>query len=350
MSRRLTVMLPLLALACAVVPTPQEARAPFVITGQVVDSAGRPFCGARVCAVPEVAGAEQHFPCVAANGNGEFRLGVGGADRYRVIAERAAGGHMSQLLPFYRHPTLPPPVVTVGEAGAAQHVRVEIVPPSGVVALRLADALTGRPVEDAQLSLCLIEDAAACLRRSARSDDGMFNLRAAHLPFTMEITADGYEPWRAPAGGGEALPLSVASRTTLEFDVKLTRRGGGPPEPEQPLGVRLPAPAQLAPAAKAVFVHHPRHTRLEWSQVAGAASYAVEIDYCSPNLDGRSECLEPQSIFQLMRQAAPASGIVETSYEFNFVGAQPGRWRVWAVDAEGGAGLKSGWRRFVYLN
>ena len=32
-----------------------------------------------------------------------------------------------------------------------------------------------------------------------------------------------------------------------------------------------------------------------------------------------------------------------------FVGAQPGRWRVWAVDKEGREGFKSPWRLFVYL-
>jgi len=34
--------------------------------------------------------------------------------------------------------------------------------------------------------------------------------------------------------------------------------------------------------------------------------------------------------------------------EFSFVGAQPGRWRVWAVDKEGREGFKSPWRRYVY--
>jgi hypothetical protein len=37
------------------------------------------------------------------------------------------------------------------------------------------------------------------------------------------------------------------------------------------------------------------------------------------------------------------------SYEFDFVGAQPGRWRVWAIDEAGREGFKSPWRLFVYL-
>lgn len=50
-----------------------------------------------------------------------------------------------------------------------------------------------------------------------------------------------------------------------------------------------------------------------------------------------------------MTNNPPASGIVSTTYEFEFVGAQRGRWRVWALDKEGREGFKSAWRSFVYL-
>ena len=349
MSRRLTVGLLLLVFACAVAPTMPRAVAPFVITGQVVDAAGRPVCGAMVYAIPETVGPGALFWRGATNPNGEFRLTVNSAGRYRVIPEKTDSGRMSQLLPFYRHPTLAPPVVTLNEANPAEHVRVEIVPPSGGVALRLTDAPTGRPVEGAQISMCLAEDPAACFRRSAKRGDGTFELRAAHLPFTLEIAADGYETWRAPGGGGEQSPLSVASGATLELSVKLERRGGAQLESEKRRGVHLNAPAHVAPAPDAVFDHYPRHTRLEWSPVAGAVSYAVEIDFCFAPHNKLPGCAEPQSLFLSTTQPTPPNGITGTSYEFNFIGATTGRWRVWAVDAEGREGFKSGWRWFVYL-
>jgi len=39
-----------------------------------------------------------------------------------------------------------------------------------------------------------------------------------------------------------------------------------------------------------------------------------------------------------------------TTYTFNFVGAQPGRWRVWAVNGSGMPGSKSGWREFRFTS
>jgi hypothetical protein len=38
-----------------------------------------------------------------------------------------------------------------------------------------------------------------------------------------------------------------------------------------------------------------------------------------------------------------------TTIEFMFRGAQPGRWRVWAIDKNGRPGSKSAWQRFVHL-
>lgn len=72
-----------------------------------------------------------------------------------------------------------------------------------------------------------------------------------------------------------------------------------------------------------------------------------EVDYCAGWLDGRTACPDPQPHF--LPNVAPGAGIDATAYEFNFVGAQPGRWRVWAIDAAGREGFKSRWRSFVYL-
>jgi len=43
------------------------------------------------------------------------------------------------------------------------------------------------------------------------------------------------------------------------------------------------------------------------------------------------------------------SGLTDTSYTFDFVGKQPGRWQVWAIDENGIPGPKSGWWGFTYL-
>lgn len=99
----------------------------------------------------------------------------------------------------------------------------------------------------------------------------------------------------------------------------------------------LPAPIQIAPANGKVFNNYPRHTRLMWRPVQGAQSYTVQVDYFDSDWvsnRGQTYILAPN--------------IRQTGFTFEFVGAQPGRWRVWAVDAQGQPGQKSPWWEFKY--
>ncbi len=100
----------------------------------------------------------------------------------------------------------------------------------------------------------------------------------------------------------------------------------------------LSAPVQLSPASGTVFNNYPRTTTVTWSAVPGAASYTVQVYYYQP---GDTTC----------SGGAPnylTPNITGTSYTFNFVGAQPGCWRVWAVDAAGRQGSSSAWWEFSY--
>ena len=93
----------------------------------------------------------------------------------------------------------------------------------------------------------------------------------------------------------------------------------------------LSAPAPLAPTDGAVFGHYPRSTTLTWGAVPGASAYVVEVEY-----DGGG-----WTSYKL-------ETLTGTSFTFNFVGMQPGRWRVWALDEDGAGGDKSPWRVFEY--
>jgi hypothetical protein len=82
-----------------------------------------------------------------------------------------------------------------------------------------------------------------------------------------------------------------------------------------------------------VFSHgDPRKTTLKWVPVAGATKYRVEVQYQGA---GKWDRLSDKEVRP-------------TELELNFVGAQPGRWRVWAVDDSGQEEPKSGWWTFRY--
>jgi len=105
--------------------------------------------------------------------------------------------------------------------------------------------------------------------------------------------------------------------------------------------LKLPRPHLISPPDGKIFSRFPRKTILRWSKVPEAKSYTVEID-CFHCCKSNKWCREVGRVFKIVK------GIKSTSYTFNFVGAQPGRWRVWAVDAKGKEGFKSEWREFRY--
>lgn len=112
---------------------------------------------------------------------------------------------------------------------------------------------------------------------------------------------------------------------------------GTAPKPA-PVYQQLSEPVMLSPTEGAVLDNLPRHTTLRWAPVSGAATYTVKVESCEA-----SGCQDGTA-----RPLKLATGLTSTSYTFEFVGALPGRWRVWAVSADGHEGPKPRFRDFRY--
>jgi hypothetical protein len=100
----------------------------------------------------------------------------------------------------------------------------------------------------------------------------------------------------------------------------------------------LPTPQPISPADGAQLTGYPRTTTLTWQPVTGATGYLVEVLYAwsGPQEQGWGSAYRRE-----------VSG---TTVTFDFVGDQPGRWRITALDTTGAnaRSLPSGWRGFIY--
>ncbi len=105
---------------------------------------------------------------------------------------------------------------------------------------------------------------------------------------------------------------------------------------------KLAAPTQLLPEEGEVFETYPRDTTLTWEAIDDAATYDVEIDcyHCCGWDQWCTDLEEPPQ--------TTAIGLTDATYDFSWVGAQPGRWRVRAVRSNGQEGKWSDWREFEY--
>ena len=141
-----------------------------------------------------------------------------------------------------------------------------------------------------------------------------------------------------PTATTASQPTATATATPSPTPSPTATATPSPTPTHTPTPTLLPAPVQLSPANGSTFSNFPRTTVLQWQAVPGAASYSVEVDYYSPgvtNCTGGTVTKNP-------------TGLTTTSYTFDFVGAQPGCWRVWAVDSMGRAGIASTWWLFTY--
>jgi hypothetical protein len=104
-----------------------------------------------------------------------------------------------------------------------------------------------------------------------------------------------------------------------------------------------PVPQPLSPATGTLFTHFPRSTTLVWSAVSDPSApvtYRVQAQFCQGHANNPTNCAD--------RPAYCPGVVTSTTCSFDFVGAQPGRWRVRAVDAAGNESAFSNWSTFEF--
>jgi hypothetical protein len=341
--------MPLLGLALIFAAAAQGGLA-YTIAGEIHDRSGKPAAGVRITAYPsELADRTKPPRSVVADADGRFSIPLDRSGKYLVVYDGSDQGYLSSYNPFFRDPDNPPPQVLLTEQSPTAQVFIS-VSKNGVLSGEALDTQTQFPVDNLRFTMCHV-NSGPCWSVNAKSATGSFSIPAPFVPFLLHITSPQFEDWFGLTGSDFSAPVMVPAGTNTSLRLLLKRRPDSAnqaiSEEEKRPGINLPAPIQVSPEDNQIFDIFPRDTKLEWAPVDGAVSYSVEIDVCQPARKGLQPCPRPQTLRLLQN---PPSQLVNTTYEFRFVGAQPGRWRVWAVDKEGRDGFKSPWRTFVYLH
>jgi Carboxypeptidase regulatory-like domain len=339
MLKQTIVILSLLLLSVSVfAQSNTPTQNPLVINGQVVDENGRPVAQAQVEARPNsLTGA---LPRAFTDDEGKFSILVRTAGPFRLTASKLSDLYAPTASPFYYPAKELLPEVIVDYGRPTPFTTVHLGPRAGKINFGVVDNVTGQPIQQVIIRACRAESPKYCRRQVFTNPMGMFQMLVPSVLVVLQVSAEGYKDW-VQAEVDEPAKWLVASNSTTVVNVRVIPMTADEKFSLSEAG-RLPAPQPLSPSSGAIFDNYPRLTRLEWSVVPGAATYTVEIDYCDFCED--RQCFRPLEGTWL----PPTSGLKDTSYEFNFIGAQPGRWRVWATDEQGRAGRKSEWSTFFY--
>jgi hypothetical protein len=101
---------------------------------------------------------------------------------------------------------------------------------------------------------------------------------------------------------------------------------------------QMATPIQTNPANNEIFGHYPRALTLSWKMVPAAAGYNLEIAYCDST---RTTCVS----YPIVTITDP----LQSDYTFEFVGAQPGEWRVTTLAGTGYRNsTASAWHWFTF--
>jgi hypothetical protein len=307
--------------------------APFSIKGRVLDSSGKPVPRAVVQAyVSDMKASDGRLPVTTADDDGNFTIGVPRIGSYTMMVEKPSVGLPSTYNRFYYPADQARPAVLVEKGTQMLPIMLRLDPGAGILRAKIVDTSSKTAITNAEVRLCRLESPRYCFTSKMRSPQGMFMYRAVAEPFSLHISADGFEDRY------EVFESGIRLGDVREVNVSLVRPSGR-------ASARLAAPEVIFPTDGADLFGYPRLTRLQWSPVVGAKSYAIEVEVCQgvakERVCGNSSPLQHPG-FQ------PTSGLEGTSFEFNFVGRQPGRWRVWAFDSEGNPGIRTPWVTFFY--
>ena len=321
----------LLTLLFATLAAAQNGDRPSLlqIRDKVLDSGGIPVERALVSALPDSLSGRP--PTALSDKDGKFAIEAYKGGRWTLNVTR--DGYPTTFNAFLYPDAKWRPEVILTEKNEVSFVNLPMPDRPGILKVRITDKANRKAVGETRVKLCRLESPGYCYTIVRTPVNGAVEIYAPAASFTVSISNDRYDDWTEKIIGGvrtgEVRELAVSMTDELSRD-----------------GNRLAAPPPVSPADGTVLSGFPRLTRLQWDPVPGAVTYIVDLEYCDfedPFRPVGGKCY-PLDHFR----NPPTSGITDTGYEFNFLGAQPGRWRVWAVDADGRLGKKSNWYKFFY--
>ena len=199
----------------------QQNTALAQISGRVLDGDGKPVRGASVCANSRPAGISG--VCAPSRAGGKFTIHMlkPGLE-YIVFASKREDYYPFPTPGFYDAPPGTRVKVKLEEGRALQDVEVRLGPKAGRLVGTVINAETNEVLKQFRLLACRDDRPEDCIAAGSGDKTGRFNLLVPTVPFSIKISAPGFEDWYGSESPREQpAALLVGSGTTMELNIFL---------------------------------------------------------------------------------------------------------------------------------
>jgi hypothetical protein len=193
------------------------------IEGRVMDDNGQPISGATVYAAKTdlLTG---RIPHALTDKQGKFTFKGLPPGAYELSAKKDDDGYPNPDSAFHYGRAIAKVTVTVYESQVTRGVIVKIGNKMGVLVLHVINATTKRPIKNSKVTLRRLDNPEFKYITGPYDAEGTNKkIPAPSSPFTIEVSAPGYEIWRYRKEGSQrqADSLQVAPSETKELTVPL---------------------------------------------------------------------------------------------------------------------------------
>ena len=203
-------------------PSPQH----MALTGRVLDPSGQSVPRARVYAQRSEF-AIGRLPNTITNEQGEFSFSDLVPGIYTVHADTEDEEYAPTYSSFHSAGFVQAPQVAIYEPPSTSYVEVYLGPRTAKLTGRIVDSVTNRPIlglQNIQITLKRV-DQPDHLYATGPDVNGNFTIHVPPMPFTVEVSAPGYQRWQYRRDDSIRQPntLQLASGQTRRLDIALRR-------------------------------------------------------------------------------------------------------------------------------
>ena len=171
----------------------QDAKSFGAITGRVLDAAGQPVLSAEVQALSNSA-SMGIIPTAHTDKDGRFALGRLPPETYRLSVSKKQDGYAPTDSAFHSAGFLNVPQVTVSEGQTISGIELRLGPRAAKLTGRVTDATTNKRISAKYVQMIFHRVDNPDFYHMAGPDIyGNFRILVPPVPFTVEVTAPGYE-------------------------------------------------------------------------------------------------------------------------------------------------------------